>query len=182
MRKTWLKTISGVALAILLALTLSQVRVSGQDAREQQSQDAKETGPQESSEHSTRARKLEGTWRVQVTPRNCQTGDLIATFASLLSYTRGGVLLETTSTVSPALRSPGHGVWRHIGGRRYASSFIAFLFNPAGSFVGTSKPTSDIRLSRNGDELNITSTVEVRDANANLIQTGCVTATGTRFE
>ncbi len=43
MRMTTLKTMSSVALAILLALTLSPVLVSGQNVKEQQSQDAEET-------------------------------------------------------------------------------------------------------------------------------------------
>jgi hypothetical protein len=182
MRKTWLKTISGVALAILLALTLSQVPVSGQDAREQQSQDAEETGPQESSEHSAQARKLEGTWLTQVTIRNCQTGDPIRSVQSLTTYVRGGTLLETSNAVSSALRSTGQGVWRHKGGRRYAATFMIFRFNPDGSFAGTARITQNIKLSRGGDELNVTTTLEVLDANGTVIATVCATATGTRFE
>lgn len=182
MRKTLLKTISGMALAILLALTLSQVPVTGQDATEHQPQEAEETQMQESSERSARARELEGTWRVQVTFRNCQTGDPIITFPSLLSYARGGVMVETTSGISPALRYPGQGVWRHKGGRRYAAAFMFFRFNPDGSFAGTQKITQDIKLSRDGNELEITATFEVLDTSGTVIGTGCVTTTGTRFE
>lgn len=183
MRTTWLKTMSGVPLAILLALTISQVLVSGQDAKEQHSQDAEETQMQESSESSARAGKLEGTWRLQVTGRNCQTGDPIPrSVQSLQTYVRGGTLLETSNAISSALRSTGQGVWHHKGWRRYAATFMFFRFNPDGSFAGTTRVTQDIELSRDGDELNTTITLEVRDANDNFIFTACATATGTRLE
>ena len=182
MRKTLLKTMSGTALAILLALTLFQVPVSAQDATEHQPQDAEETQSQESSKRSARARELEGTWISQVTVRNCQTGDPIRSVQSLTTYVRGGVVLENTSAVSSALRATGQGVWHHVRGRRYAATFMFFRFNPDGSFAGTQKITQHIRLSRDGEELNITATFEVLDANGTVITTGCVTAIATRFE
>lgn len=182
MSKTLLKTMSGVALAVLLALTVSQIPVSGQEAKAEQPQDAEETGLKESSERSTRARKLEGTWQVQVTLRNCQTGNPIRSFPSLVTYARGGTVMETTSGVSPALRYPGQGVWQRVRGRNYAATFMFFRFNPDGSFAGTQKIMQDIKLSRDGDELNITATSEVLDANDNVIGVACVTSTATRFE
>ncbi|MBA3715954.1 MAG: hypothetical protein H0W76_26485 [Pyrinomonadaceae bacterium] len=182
MKKTWLKTINSGALALLLALTISQVPVLGQDAREHEPQDAEETGPQESSEHSAQARRLEGTWLTQITIRNCRTGDPIGNIQSLITYVRGGTVVETSNGASPAFRSTGQGVWRHNGGRRYAAKFMFFRFNPDGSFAGTSKIMQDIKLSRDGDELNITLTLEVLDANNNVIATVCATATGTRLE
>jgi len=182
MRKPMLKTMSGVVLAILLTLTISQVPVTGQDAKEHQSQDAEDNQLKESSEHSAQARRLEGTWLTQVTIRNCQTGDPIGNIQSLVTYVRGGTVVETSSAVSSALRSTGQGVWHHRGGRRYAATFMFFRFNPDGSFAGTSKIMQDIKLSRDGDELNITLTLEVLDANNNVIATVCATATGTRLE
>ncbi|MDQ3665855.1 MAG: hypothetical protein M3410_04490 [Acidobacteriota bacterium] len=184
MRKTMLKTMSGVALAILLALTISQIPVSGQDARAHQPQDAEKTQSQESSERSARARRLEGTWLLQFTGRNCQTGDPIPSRSVqlLITYVRGGTLLETSSAVSGAVRSTGQGVWHDKGGRNYAATFMFFRFNPDGSFAGTTRVTQDINLSRGGDELNVTNTLEVLDANGTVIFTVCGTATGTRLE
>src|SRR6266705_963117 len=56
---------------------------------------------------------LEGTWRVQVTQYNCATGATLPPFWSLLSFARGGVLTETTTSPGflPGQRTPGHGVW-----------------------------------------------------------------------
>lgn len=181
MSKAMLKTTSGVALAILLTLTLSQVPVSGQEARDLQSQYAEEIGLQDSSEHSAPARTLKGTWLTQVTVRNCQTGDPIGGLQSLITYARGGTVLETSS-VSPAIRSTGQGVWHHKGGRRYDAMFMFFRFNPDGSFAGTTRITQDIRLGRDGDELAVTITLEVLAINNDVIATVCATGTGTRFQ
>ena len=67
---------------------------------------------QAQSSNSASAKGLEGTWRVQVTIHDCNTGaPLGPPFASLLSFARGGTITETTSRSSPAFRGPAHGVW-----------------------------------------------------------------------
>lgn len=91
-------------------------------------------------------------------------------------------MIETTSGIPPASRYPGQGTWRHLGGPHYAASFMFFRFNPDGTFAGTQKITQDIELVSGVDALEITATVEVFDANGNLVGTGCVTSTATRFE
>ncbi len=178
MKKRILKAGAYVALTILLALTTSQIPATGQIVKEYQSQDVN-IGV--AKEHS-KGRGLVGTWLVQVTIRNCQTGAPIASFPSLLTYARGGTLMSTTSSLSPALNYPGQGVWHYVGGQSYAASFMFFRFNPDGSFAGTQKITQDIEHDRDADVLNITATFEVFNATGNVVGTGCVTATGTRFE
>jgi hypothetical protein len=69
----------------------------------------------------SQARKLEGTWRVQVTIRDCQSGAALRTFPALLTFARGGTLTETTTGFPPALRTPGHGFWRHTGDQTYTA-------------------------------------------------------------
>src|SRR5260370_41655439 len=70
-----------------------------------------ELGAQEGDSES-HAGRLEGTWRLQVTVRDCQTGAAQRTFPALFTFAKGGTLTETTAGQSPALSSPGHGVWR----------------------------------------------------------------------
>src|SRR3982751_2476812 len=60
------------------------------------------------------ARKLEGTWYTDVTVRDCQTGITLRTFPALNTFVEGGMLIDTTTAVSPALRSPGHGTWERV--------------------------------------------------------------------
>jgi len=62
------------------------------------------------SQQAASGRGLGGTWRVEVTLRDCNTGaPLGSPFRSLLSFARGGTMTETTARFSPALRGPGQG-------------------------------------------------------------------------
>ena len=106
------------------------------------------------------ARKLEGTWRVQVTIRDCQTGAALRTFPAMLTFARGGTLTETTTGFGPAQRSPGHGFWRHTDGHTYSVVSEAFLFNPAGAWTGTQKLTQAIEIGDDSDEFASTATIE----------------------
>ncbi len=62
---------------------------------------------------SDREGRLEGTWRVQVTPINCQTGAPLPSFSALVSYARGGTLTEVVNAAAflPGQVTPGLGVW-----------------------------------------------------------------------
>jgi len=127
-------------------------------------------------------RKLEGTWRVQVTLRNCQTGAELRTFPALLTFAQGGTLTGTTTVFPPALRGPDHGVWEHNGRRRYRAVTEAFIFNPAGAWTSTQRITQDIELSSNPDGFTSTASVEFFDTAGNPTSTGCATAVATRME
>jgi hypothetical protein len=73
---------------------------------------------------------LKGTWTVEVTQTNCQTGAALgAPFLSLLTFDSGGTMTETTSNPHfyPAARGPGHGVWSYLGGRSFRASSLAFI-------------------------------------------------------
>src|ERR1700743_993462 len=74
----------------------------------------------------TKAKKLEGTWRVQVTIHDCQSGATLKTFPAFLTFAQGGTLVETTTGFSPAMRTPGHGFWDYTGGRTFTATSEAF--------------------------------------------------------
>lgn len=179
MRDTMLKTTGGVAVAILLALTLSQIRVAGQ-IKPDPTLDV--TAFELKSEQSKLGNGIVGTWLAQVTIRNCETGVPVASFPSLLTYNEGGTMINSTSSMRPALGYPSQGVWHYVGGQQYAASFIFFRFNPDGSYAGTQKIVQEIEYDRHADQLNITATFEVFDVAGNVIGTGCVTSTGVRFQ
>ena len=126
--------------------------------------------------------KLEGTWRMQVTIRDCGSGAALRTFPAFLTFAQGGTLTETTTGFPPALRTPGHGAWEHLGGQTYRAVSEAFLFNPAGAWTGRQRLTQIIEISKDGEEMNSNATNEIFDANENLIVNGCATAVGTYFE
>lgn len=134
------------------------------------------------SQSESQAGRLEGTWRVQVAIRNCQTGEALRSFPALLTFAQGGTLTETTTGFAPAQRTPGHGFWRRTGGHTYRAVSEAFLFNPAGAWTGTQKLTQTIEIEGNSDEFNSNATIEIFDVNGSLTTTGCATAIGRRLE
>lgn len=127
-------------------------------------------------------RKLEGTWRVQVTLRNCQSGAALRTFPALLTFAEGGTLTGSTTAFPPAQRGSDYGVWNHTGSRSYGAITEAFLFNPAGGWVSTQRITQTIQLDRGGDSFNSDAAVEFFDTLGNTTSTGCATAAATRME
>ncbi len=85
---------------------------------------------------------------------------------------------------TPALRSPGHGVWQQFdysGGQDYYFRFIFYRYDANGIFIGAQKIAATLQLEASGDRFNTNSSVEVFDANDNRIGTGCATSVGTRF-
>ena len=126
--------------------------------------------------------RIQGTWDVTVRIINCQTGGEITHFASMLTYHPGGTLMESTSGLPQALKTPGEGVWRLVAGNTYAVRFKFFTFNTQNVFTGWRIVNAEIALDQSGDSYEGSGTQETYDANGNLIGTGCVSPLGTRFE
>src|SRR5687768_10432253 len=103
--------------------------------------------------------KLEGTWFTQVSIRNCQTGAVLRTFPALNTFAEGGTLIDTTTAVSPALRSAGHGRWEKTGGHTYSAVSVAFLFDASGNWTGMQRLTQRIEVDK--DASTSTATNEV---------------------
>ncbi|MDQ3472295.1 MAG: hypothetical protein M3447_01015 [Acidobacteriota bacterium] len=175
-----LRAMCGVALMLMLALTMTPMPASAQE-------DAQGTAngqlQEESSKRSSGNGKIVGVWDVRVINRDCQTGEPAATPPLLVMnmFNRGGTLLETGSGL-PTRRGPGLGTWQYIGGRSYSSVFRFFRFNADGTFAGTRRVARTIELSKDANEFTATASFEVFDANDNLIQIGCATETATRLE
>jgi hypothetical protein len=160
MRAIFLKALGGTALIISLSAMFTPASVSGQGG----------------------GGRLEGTWDVQVTIRNCQTGAEIRSFASLTMFMFGGTMIDSTSGIPQALKTPGQGVWSHVSGDTYRFSFKSFSFDPAGNFTGWTKITHEAALDSNGNQYSSAGTAEFYAPNGTLISTGCSTTTATRFE
>ena len=130
----------------------------------------------------SKARRLEGTWQVQVTLQNCQTGAALRTTPAFLTFTQGGTLVETTTVFSPAQRSPGHGFSEHTGGKTFKAVSKAFIFNLDGTWAGTQTITQAIEFGDDPDVFNSTATTEIVAPNGNVILSGCATAVAHRME
>lgn len=142
---------------------------------------AQETGD---AEHP-RTPAIDGVWVVNVTVRDCQTGNLIRSLHALNLYIHDGSLTETAVNAEPAVnvpRTPSVGTWRHLGGRTYASTLNFFRYETDGTFASRARVTRTIELNEDGSVFTSTGTVKDFDANNVLISTGCSTETGTRPE
>ena len=137
-------------------------------------------GAQEGNSES-QAGRLEGTWRVQLTVRDCQSGAAQRTFPALFAFARGGILTYTTAGQSPALATPGYGIWGHTGGHSYSAVTEAFIFNPAGSWIQTHRLTRAIELNKAADGFTDTTQLEIFDTSGSLIVMACATSVAVRF-
>jgi hypothetical protein len=162
------KSVHGVNLVSALALAVFLLAPSGLGSKEDRL---------ESQGHG-----LEGTWRVQVSVKDCQTGVVQRTFPALFAFAKGGTLTEATGGQPPALFTPGFGVWRHTGGHTYRAVFEAFAFNPAGVWIATHRFTRTIELDRNADDFTDTIKLEILDTSEILIAPSCGSSTARRFE
>ena len=136
----------------------------------------------ESKNESRGGGRFEGTWDVQVTVRNCQTGAAITTFPAMGTFMSGGTALVSEAGIPSALKTPAHGVWSHIMGNTYRFKTKAFNFNASGNFTGWTIINNEANLNRSADEFTSAGVAEVYAANGNLLFTGCSTLAATRFE
>jgi hypothetical protein len=171
-KHTW-----AIALAAISFSTGSVAMASGQDAANRQLQSS-------SASHAS-ARTIRGVWRTAVTPYNCATGQPIVTLSGLFTFNQGGTMSEygIGPGSSPALRSPGHGLWqREHGWQDYSFAFTFYRYSTSGVLLGSQKVTAALELAGNGDSFASRSRIEILDANDDLVGVGCANSVGTRFE
>jgi hypothetical protein len=141
----------------------------------------------QNSQSDASVRTIVGVWRTTVTPLNCQTGEPVGVppIRGLFTFNEGGTMSEygIGPGSSPALRSPGHGVWQHEHGwQDYSFVFTYYRYNTSGALVGSQKVSASLELNANGDEFTTQSAIQILDATDNVTGTACATAAGTRFE
>jgi hypothetical protein len=129
-------------------------------------------------------RGLEGAWRLQVTVRDCITGQpLRPTFPALATFAKGGTATIVTGGQPPSLFTPQLGVWRHTHGQNYTAVGDAFVFSAAGVWIQTHRFTRAIQVSADGASFIDQIALQILDTADNPIATGgCGTTVATRFE
>jgi hypothetical protein len=169
-KHTW-----AIAFAVISALTITVPIVSAQGIQDKHSSEA--SGSNE--------RTIRGVWRTVVTGRNCQTGEPLGSLRGLFTFNQGGTMSEygIGPGSSPAMRSPGHGVWqREHGWHEYSFAFTYYRYSASGILIGSQRVTAALELGSSGDEFATSSAIEIFDVNDNLVGTACATAAGRRFE
>jgi hypothetical protein len=138
------------------------------------------TPAQDSQERNDeKAVKIEGTWFVQVTVRNCVSGIALRTFPAINTFNGGHTEVDTTTGFSPSQRSPGLGNWERTGSQTYSATVLAFLFDATGAWTGTQRLRHSIEVK--GDESLFTTAVQFFDTKGTPLSAGCATAVGHRL-
>ncbi|MEP6944682.1 MAG: hypothetical protein ABJA02_02110 [Acidobacteriota bacterium] len=125
--------------------------------------------------------RLEGTWDAQVSITDCQSGAVLRTFPSIGIYFTGGSMMDSTSGIPQALKTPGEGVWRHTQGDAYQIRFKSFSFNAQNVFTGWTIIQHAVWMDQSGNSYISAGTAEVYAPNGILVATGCSTSAATRF-
>ncbi len=134
------------------------------------------------SEEARFSSRLAGTWRLQITVQDCETGAALRTFPALAAFSKAGTLTLTTAGQLPSLSTTGLGVWQHTNGHAYSAVAEVFIFSPDGVWIQTHRLTRAIEIGNSGDEFTETIDLEILDTNGNLIAPGCATSVATRFK
>lgn len=132
---------------------------------------------------SPAAETLQGTWRVTRTAVNCITGQDILSFPAIETFNQGGTY--TGYGVVPG-GDPGqgteYGVWqREAGNQNYSLRTVSYGYTEAGDFDGRAEITGTLHLT-SASNFEGSATIQIFDADGNLVFTACARRTGTRFE
>jgi hypothetical protein len=125
--------------------------------------------------------KLQGTWEMQITATDC-AGHVIRSFPTMVEFVAGGTLTEASGGTAPALQTGGKGVWSHTTDSTYAFRFKDFTFNSSYVLTGWSIISGETTVDATGNATSGPATVQIYDANGNLLVSFCADAVGTRFE
>lgn len=166
MKKHILRTIGAALVAITMIAGLTQVWVSAQE----------ENGVQP---------LLVGSWDIQVTIRDCSTGDPIPGFPiipAMVTYHQGGTMSESDLGGPGIIRLEGHGVWRRIVGRQYSAAVRWLNFLPDRTPLGLQILRQNITVSKDGASFTSTDTVEFVAPDGTTTPGPCATESGVRFQ
>ncbi len=152
------------------------------------------SGRRAAAEPGDQKARLVGTWRVQVTLVDCQTGTPLspAAFPSLLTFAFGGTTAEDTANPAfgPGQRGVGQGVWDYKGRGTYVARSVAFInyttqANPAahnpGFEAGEQTITQTIMFLNGSDTWTSTAAIEFSDTTGTVYRQGCAVASAQRF-
>lgn len=131
------------------------------------------------------ARAIEGSWTVAVTSRVCATGEQVPNsipFRRLITFMQGGTTQEFAAAVSPARRSPGHGIWSHQYERNFEYAIQFMRFDENGVYAGYVVERRNVEVSPDGSTFSATGTASIYLPNGVVLGPFCATEEASRFE
>jgi hypothetical protein len=151
---------------IALALGVSTSLVSSQDRQPRQLPTATPT--------------IEGVWQVVRHGVDCQTGDELSSFPAIMTFHRDGTMTADTGALEGSTNE--YGSWqREPGSQNYSFRDTAFSTDENGALAFSGLITATIHLT-DANSFTYSATIQIFDADGNLIGTFCGRSTGTRFE
>jgi hypothetical protein len=140
---------------------------------------------------------LIGAWSVTVTLHpagNCNGPAIAPPFSSMVMFSRGGTVTESTSNpvFQPGQRGTGLGVWWLNSDGTYSATDVAYIMftssnytpgpPPVGFAQGTQEITHSIVLNSGATRWADTATVQFYDVNRTPLNRACATATAVRLQ
>ena len=155
-------------LLIAFALGVSASLVSSQDRQPRQLPTA----------HPT----IEGVWQVARTGVNCDDPNqqLVGPFPAIMTFHRDGTMTADTSALEGA--SNEYGSWqREPGSQNYLFRDTTLFTDENGALAFWGTVTGTVHLT-DANSFTYSATIQLFDADGNLIATFCGRSAGTRFE
>jgi len=125
-----------------------------------------------------------GVWQVVRHGVNCNDpNQVLSTFPAILTFHRDGTMTGAAkSPVTGPFDTAEYGSWqREPGTQNYSFRNVELRYDGNGTFIGPLVLTADVELT-DANSFTYSATIQIFDANGNLIATLCGRATGTRFE
>ena len=125
-----------------------------------------------------------GVWAMTRQGVNCETGqDMGPSFPALMTFHRDGTVSGQSYGPFPENAfGPGEfGIWQHGPGNTLSFRLLSYLYDNSGQFNGSTIVTATGQLTT-ADSFAYSATIQVYDADGNLLATHCGRSTATRFE
>jgi hypothetical protein len=123
---------------------------------------------------------IQGVWQLVRHGVDCQTGeDLPISFPAIVTFHGDGTM---TGDTGPFGTTDEYGSWqRQPGSQNYSFREVFYVYDENEVFALSGVISATVHLT-DANSLSYTSTIEIFDADGNLLFTLCGRATGTRFE
>ena len=163
MKNTFVKTIGGTALILLLV-----------GANLAWSDPGKNHTP-----------TIEGVWQVTRVGVNCNNPNqaLGSPFPAIMAFHRDGIVTGAAkSPVTGPFDTPQYGTWqREPGSQNYSFRALSYRYDNNGAFAGSLVLTANVELT-DANSFVYSSTIQIANANGDPIANNCGRGTGMRFE
>jgi hypothetical protein len=128
---------------------------------------------------------IEGVWQVTRRGVNCNdlNQDLGQSFPAIMTFHRDGTVSGAAkSPVTGPFDTPEYGSWkREPGSQNYSFRELQYRYDGNGAFAGSLVLTANVELT-GANSFIYSATIQLANANGDVIATLCGRATATRFE